>query len=54
VEESGLGPIKGTIPAFTWMNRGKPQQTSVRIAGLRAEKPRLEPGIEYEAGVPIT
>jgi hypothetical protein len=34
---SGRGLILDTIPALDWKNWGKPQKTSVSLAGLRAE-----------------
>jgi hypothetical protein len=37
MEGSGHGLILDTIPAFAWTDWRKPQKTSVKLAGLRAE-----------------
>jgi hypothetical protein len=37
VEGIGRDLIWGTIEEFTWKDRGELQETSMRIAGLRAE-----------------
>jgi hypothetical protein len=37
MEESYNALIEGTNPALAWWDRGKPQETSVRISDLRAE-----------------
>jgi hypothetical protein len=37
MEGSGHGLIQGPISAFAWRDWGKPLQTSISIAGLRAE-----------------
>jgi hypothetical protein len=36
-KETVLDYFQSTVPAFAWREWGKPQQSSVRTAGLRAE-----------------